>query len=142
MSNNISDKDKKDWQRFISNKDKVFDKDTKKISKLNEKIRSLDLHGYTLDEANKLIENFINKSYQERVNKLIIVTGKGLHSENYKDPYVSKDMSILKFSVPEFIQNNKELMKKIIKIKEADIKDGGSGAFYILLKKNNSDIIS
>tara|TARA_B100001996_G_C18475928_1_gene521847 strand:+ start:349 stop:777 length:429 start_codon:yes stop_codon:yes gene_type:complete len=142
LSNNISDKDKKDWQRFISNKDKVFDKDTKKISKLNEKIRSLDLHGYTLDEANKLIENFINKSYQERVNKLIIVTGKGLHSENYKDPYVSKDMSILKFSVPEFIQNNKELMKKIIKIKEADIKDGGSGAFYILLKKNNSDIIS
>ena len=142
MSKNISDKDKKDWQRFISNKDKVYDKDIKKISKSNEKKRSLDLHGYTLDEANKLIENFINKSYQERVNKLIIVTGKGLHSENYKDPYVSKDMSILKFSVPEFIQNNKELMKKIIKIKEADIKDGGSGAFYILLKKNNSDIIS
>jgi len=142
LSNNISDKDKKDWQRFISNKDKVYDKDIKKISKSNEKKRSLDLHGYTLDEANKLIENFINKSYQERVNKLIIVTGKGLHSENYKDPYVSKDMSILKFSVPEFIQNNKELMKKIIKIKEADIKDGGSGAFYILLKKNNSDIIS
>ena len=135
MSNNISDKDKKDWQRFISNKEKVFDKDTKKISKLNEKIRSLDLHGYTLDEANKLIENFINKSYQERVTKLILVTGKGLHSKTENDPYVSKNLSILKYSVPEFIRNNENLMKKILEIKDADIKDGGSGAFFIYLKK-------
>ncbi len=135
MSKDISDKDKKDWQRFISNKDKVYDKDIKKISKLNEKIRSLDLHGYTLDEANKLIENFINKSYQERVNKLIIVTGKGLHSKTENDPYVSKNLSILKYSVPEFIRNNQNLMKKILEIKSADIKDGGSGAFYIYLKK-------
>ena len=135
MSKDISDKDKKDWQRFISNKDKVYDKDIKKISKLNEKIRSLDLHGYTLDEANKLIENFINKSYQERVNKLIIVTGKGLHSKTENDPYVSKNLSILKYSVPEFIRNNENLMKKILEIKGADIKDGGSGAFYIYLKK-------
>ena len=134
MSKDISDKDKKDWQRFISNKDKVYDKDIKKISKLNEKIRSLDLHGYTLDEANKLIENFINKSYQERVNKLIIVTGKGLHSKTENDPYVSKNLSILKYSVPEFIRNNEKLMKKILEIKGADIKDGGSGAFYIYLK--------
>ena len=134
MSKDISDKDKKDWQRFISNKDKVYDKDIKKISKLNEKIRSLDLHGYTLDEANKLIENFINKSYQERVNKLIIVTGKGLHSKTENDPYVSKNLSILKYSVPEFIRNNQNLMKKILEIKSADIKDGGSGAFYIYLK--------
>ena len=135
MSNNISDKDKKDWQRFISNKDKVYDKDIKKISKPNEKKRSLDLHGYTLDEANKLIENFINKSYQERVNKLIIVTGKGLHSKTENDPYVSKNLSILKYSVPEFIRNNENLMKKILEIKDADIKDGGSGAFFIYLKK-------
>ena len=134
MSKDISDKDKKDWQRFVSNKDKVYDKDIKKISKLNEKIRSLDLHGYTLDEANKLIENFINKSYQERVNKLIIVTGKGLHSKTENDPYVSKNLSILKYSVPEFIRNNENLMKKILEIKGADIKDGGSGAFYIYLK--------
>ena len=135
MSNDISDKDKKDWQRFVSNKDKVYDKDVKKISKPNEKIRSLDLHGYTLDESNKLIENFINKSYQERVTKLIIVTGKGLHSKTENDPYVSKNLSILKYSVPEFIRNNQNLMKKILEIKSADIKDGGSGAFYIYLKK-------
>ena len=135
MSKDISDKDKKDWQRFISNKDKVYDKDVKKISKLNEKIRSLDLHGYTLDEANKLIENFINKSYQERFNKLIIVTGKGLHSKTENDPYVSKNLSILKYSVPEFILNNKTLINIINKIQDAEIEDGGAGAFYIYLNK-------
>ena len=136
MNRDISDKDKKDWQKFISNNEKLYDKDIKKISKLSEKYKSLDLHGYTLDEANKLIESFINKSHQEKVNKLIIVTGKGLHSKTESDPYVSKNLSILKYSVPEFIKNNENLMKKILEIKDADIKDGGSGAFYIYLKKN------
>mgnify|MGYP000686663435 CR=1 FL=1 len=86
-------------------------------------------------EANKIIEQFINKSYEEKINKLIVVTGKGLHSENEKNPFVSKKLSILKYSVPEFIKNNKKLMKKIIEFKDAEIKDGGSGAFYIYLKK-------
>ncbi len=134
MSNDISDKDKKDWQRFISNKEKLYDKDYKNIAKKNIKSSSLDLHGYTLDEANKLVEKFINKSHQEKINKLIIVTGKGLHSQTEKDPYVSRNLSILKYSVPEFIKNNESLMKKILEIKDAEIKDGGSGAFYIYLK--------
>ena len=134
MTNNISDKDKKDWQRFISNKEKLYDKDLNNILKKNIKSSSLDLHGYTLDEANKLVEKFINKSHQEKINKLIIVTGKGLHSQTEKDPYVSKNLSILKYSVPEFIKNNESLMKKILEIKDAEIKDGGSGAFYIYLK--------
>ena len=86
MSNDISDKDKKDWQRFISNKEKLYDKDLKNILKKNTKSRSLDLHGYTLDDANKLVEKFINKSHQEKINKLIIVTGKGLHSQTENDP--------------------------------------------------------
>ena len=94
MSNNIPDKDKKDWQNFISSKQKLPNKDSKYQSKLIVKIRSIDLHGYTLEYANKTIENFIYKSYQEKINKLIIVTGKGLHSQNEKDPYVSKDLSI------------------------------------------------
>ena len=135
MSNDISDKDKKDWQKFISNNEKLYDKDVEKKSKSIEKSRSLDLHGYSISEANKLIENFINKSYQERIKKLIIITGKGLHSNTENDPYVSKNLSILKYSVPEFIKNHEILMKKIIEIKGADIKDGGSGAFYIYLKK-------
>ena len=92
--------------------------------------------GFTLDEANKTIENFINKAFSENINKLIIVTGKGLHSENEKDPYVSKDLSILKYSVPEFISNNASLMSMINEITDAKIEDGGTGAFYIYLKKN------
>ena len=96
------------------------------------------MHGYTLDEANKTIEDFINKAFSENINKLIIVTGKGLHSENEKDPYVSKDLGILKYSVPEFINNNASLMKMINEITDAKIEDGGGGAFYIFLKKNKS----
>jgi len=135
LTNNISEKDKKDWENFLLKKEKLPNKDIKIDKKINFQIRSIDLHGYTLDEANKFIENFIIKSYQEKINKLIVVTGKGIHSQNEKDPYLSKDLSILKHSVPEFIKNNRELMKKIIDIKGADEKDGGSGAFYIYLKK-------
>ena len=96
------------------------------------------MHGYTLDEANKTIEDFINKAFSENINKLIIVTGKGLHSENEKDPYVSKDLGILKYSVPEFIQKNENLMNIITEIKDAKIEDGGSGAFYVYLRKNKN----
>ena len=93
------------------------------------------MHGKSLDEANKIIETFIKKSYEDKFHKLIIVTGKGLHSNNEKDPYVSKDLGILKYSIPEFLRNNQELMKIISNISKASIEDGGSGAFYIFLKK-------
>ena len=136
MNDNISDKDKKDWENFISKNEKLPNKDIKVDKKLTFKIRSIDLHGYSLDQANKLIEDFIFKSYKEKINKLIVVTGKGIHSHNEKNPYVSKDLSILKYSVPEFISNNGNLMKIISEIKDAEIEDGGSGAFYIFLKKN------
>ena len=135
MNSNISDKDKKAWQNFLSSKEKLQDKESSVFKRIPSKVKSLDLHGYSLDEANSLINNFINKSYDEGVFKLIIVTGKGLHSQNEKDPYISKDLGKLKYSVPEFIENNEELRKKIIEIKEANIEDGGSGAFYIFLKK-------
>ena len=138
MTNSISEKDKKDWENFLSKNEKLPNKDFKKDIKLSFKTRSIDLHGYTLEEANKLIENFIIKSYQEKINKLVVVTGKGIHSQTEKDPYVSKDLSILKYSVPEFISNNKNLMKIIYEIKDAKIEDGGSGAFYIFLKKNKT----
>ena len=138
MNDNISDKDKKDWNNFINSKDKVPDKDIKTKDKKILKTRSIDLHGYTLDEANKVIENFINKAFLENINKLIVVTGKGLHSDNEKDPYISKDLGILKYSVPEFISNNNSLMTMINEITDAKLEDGGGGAFYILLKKNKS----
>ena len=138
MNNDISEKDKKDWDNFISSDEKLPNKDYQRSSKKIYKTKSIDLHGYTLEEANKTIEGFIQKSFREKINKLIVVTGKGLHSQNEKDPYVSKDLSILKYSVPEFINNNKNLMSIIYEIKDASIEDGGSGAFYILLKKNKS----
>jgi len=131
----ISDKDKKDWEKFISNTDKLPDKDLKFKGKRTGIYRSLDLHGFTLDEANKKINNFIKSSYQDGIERITVVTGKGIHSKTESDPFVSKDLSILKYSVPEFIKNNSDLMKLIIDLKEADIKDGGSGAFYINLKK-------
>tara|TARA_B100001173_G_C15666687_1_gene411873 strand:+ start:97 stop:507 length:411 start_codon:yes stop_codon:yes gene_type:complete len=135
LNDSISEKDKKDWQKFLSSKEKLPNKDLKFSKLKKQKIRSLDLHGYTLDEANKNIEIFIDKCFHDGVNKLIIVTGKGLHSYNERDPYVSKDLSILKYSIPEFIKNSEDLMKKINHIEDADIKDGGDGAFYIYLKK-------
>ena len=135
MSNNISNKDKEDWKRFVSGNDKLTDKEFNIGKNKIEKKRTIDLHGFTLDEANKTIESFINKSFKDEVSKLIVVTGKGLHSKNESNPFVSKKLSILKYSIPEFIKSNDVLMKKIIEIKDADIKDGGSGAFYIYLKK-------
>ena len=138
MTDNITEKDKKDWENFLSNNEKLPNKDIKIDKKISFKTRSIDLHGYTLEEANKSIEEFITRSYREKINKLIVVTGKGIHSQNEKDPYVSKDLSILKYSVPEFISNNKNLMKIIYEIKDAKIEDGGGGAFYVFLKKNKA----
>ena len=138
MNNNISDKDKKDWDDFINSNEKLSNKDLKYKVKKNFKVRAIDLHGYSLDEANKTIENFIYEAHLDSVSKLIVVTGKGLHSENEKDPYTSKDLGILKYSVPEFIANNTGLMNVINEITDAKIEDGGSGAFYIFLKKNKS----
>ena len=132
------DKDKQDWENFLSNKEKIPNKDF--IHKKNiryEKIKKIDLHGYTIEEANKAIEQFIQKCFEESVTKIIVITGKGLRSKNVENPYLSKDLSILKYSVPEFIEKNKSLTRLIIETTDAKIEDGGSGAFYIYLKNKN-----
>ena len=132
------DKDKHDWENFLNNKEKIPNKDF--IYKKNiryEKIKKIDLHGYTIEEANKAIEQFIQKYFEESVTKIIVITGKGLRSKNVENPYFSKDLSILKYSVPEFIENNKNLTRLIIETTDAKIEDGGSGAFYIYLKNKN-----
>ena len=136
MNSKISEKDKKIWDEFLSNNQKLPDKDNIQNKTIIKKTRSLDLHGKTLHEANIIIENFIKKSYEDKVHKLIVVTGKGLHSNNEKDPYVSKELGILKYSIPEFVRGREDLMKIISNMSEASIKDGGTGAFYIFLKKN------
>ena len=135
MNSKISDKDKKDWENFLSNKETLPNKDLRASRGKNLKSLTFDLHGYSLDEANSKIDYLIKNSYENGIGKLIIVTGKGLHSENEKDPYVSKDLGILKYSVPDYINSNKELMSLIIEIKDATVEDGGNGAFYIYLKK-------
>jgi DNA-nicking Smr family endonuclease len=135
LNSKISDKDKKDWENFLSKDETLPNKDFNTSQTKTTKIRSYDLHGYSLEEANKKIKDLINISYETGINKLVIITGKGLHSKNKKDPYVSKRLGILKYSVPEYINNNQELMKLINEIKDASIDDGGIGAFYIYLKK-------
>ena len=135
MSKKISDKDKRDWESFLNSREKIPNKDQTDKIKKNYKTVLIDLHGYTLEEANKKIEKFIKNAHENDIYKIIVVTGKGIHSQSQKNPYVSKDLSILKYSVPEFISNNKSLMNLIIQIKEAKIEDGGSGAFYLYLKK-------
>tara|TARA_B110000858_G_scaffold190424_1_gene238358 strand:- start:6 stop:521 length:516 start_codon:yes stop_codon:yes gene_type:complete len=167
LNNKISDKDKEAWENFLNKKKKNFKKDLKKkvenpkedkeawenflnsrekipnkdfVNKKNirhEKIKKIDLHGYTIEEANNAIEQFIQQSFDENVTKIIVITGKGLRSKNTENPYLSKDLSILKYSVPEFIEKNRNLTQLIIEATDAKIEDGGSGAFYIYLKNKN-----
>ena len=135
MNSNISDKDKKDWKKFLEKNEKLPNKDSEKKENKFYITKSLDLHGFTLDEANKKVESFITNCFDQKVSKVIIVTGKGLHSQNDKDPYISKKFGILKNSVPDFIKNNSKLMTKIKSITDAEVTDGGSGAIYVYLKK-------
>ena len=138
MNNKLSDKDKRDWQNFISGEEKVHNKDLSlsqmKIDK--DLVKIIDLHGFSLENANRTIDEFINRCFKTNVSKITVITGKGLRSNNINNPYVSKNLSILKNSVPEFIKSNTDLMKKIKNIQEAKAEDGGSGAFNILLKKS------
>ena len=138
MTNKLSDKDKKDWQNFINsskrleNKDKDKDKDQLNNRKIIE--RSIDLHGYTLEQANIEISKFVKNCYLSGVKKINVITGKGMRSKNLDDPYQSSDLSILKHLVPEYIKNNSELMKKIIKIDFESVNSPSKGNFDIFLK--------
>ncbi len=138
MIKKISDQDKKDWKKFIDDNEKLENKD-KEIQKdeKNFKKKSIDLHGYTLDNANKTISEFINKCYLEGVENIKVITGKGSRSKNKEDPYLSTDLSILKYSIPNYIKNNSELMKKIKELGLDSVNDVSQGTFDILLKKNN-----
>jgi len=136
LNKKLSDKDKKDWQNFISNKEKILDKDLSvKIEKQIDSTKRIDLHGFSLENANLIIDEFINKCFKENVTRIIVITGKGLRSNNVSNPYVSKDLSILKNSVPNYINAHSKIKNKIKNISKAEVKDGGEGAFYIFLKK-------
>ena len=137
MKNKLSEKDKKDWEKFLKNSEKLEVKDDVQNKKFNMNLeKSIDLHGYTLDSANNKIYTFILDCFEKKVNKINIITGKGLRSKNTNDPYQSKDLSILKYSIPNFIKNNNELMEKILKIDEDAVQSPTRGSFDIVLKKN------
>ena len=138
MIKKLSDKDKKDWESFIKSNDKIYNKDSSNEINPKRKIstKTIDLHGYSLENANKTINEYIRNSYSENIKRLIVITGKGLRSNTQTDPYVSKDLSILRNSVPEFIKNNIDLMKLIKEIKIADKEEGGKGALIIYLKNS------
>ena len=134
MTNKLSDKDKKDWINFINSSKKLQSKDLEQANNRVILERSIDLHGFTLEEANKEISKFIENCYLNKVKKINVITGKGMRSKNINDPYQSSELSILKYSVPEYIKNNSELMKKIIKIEFESVDSPSKGNFDIILK--------
>jgi len=134
LTNKLSDKDKKDWQNFLESSEKLQSKDVDQLKNQIISERSIDLHGYTLEDANKQISEFIEYCYVNKVKKIIVITGKGMRSKNLEDPYQSKDLSILKYSVPEYIKNNNHLMNKIIKIDFESVNSPSKGNFDIFLK--------
>ena len=134
MTNKLSDKDKKDWQKFLDSSEKLQSKDVDQVNNQIISERSIDLHGYTLEEANKKISKFIENCYVNKVKKINVITGKGMRSKNLDDPYQSTDLSILKYSVPEYVKNNSELMKKIIRIDFESVNSPSKGNFDIFLK--------
>ena len=134
MTNKLSDKDKKDWQDFINGSEKL---QSKELEQSNDQVileKSIDLHGFTLEEANDEISKFIENCYLNKVKKINVITGKGMRSKNINDPYQSPKLSMLKYSVPEYIKNNSELMKKIIKIDLESVESPSKGNFDIILK--------
>ena len=137
MIKKISKKDKKDWQNFIDGSAKLENKD-KSLEEDNSNLieKTIDLHGYSIENANVKIKEFIEQSYSRKVNKINIITGKGSRSKNFSDPYQSFDLSILKYSVPQYIKNNLDLMKIIKLINFEAVNNPNQGSFDIILKKN------
>ena len=133
----VTSQDKKEWTTFTKRLENIYDKDSNFIKQniTTNKIRRLDLHGLSLNQANKVVKKFIIESFEDGYKKILIITGKGLRSKVYKNPYLSEQMNVLKHSVPEFIKNDEDLFKKISRISTADLKDGGEGAFYIFFRK-------
>ena len=134
----VSSKDKKDWIDFTKQISNISPKEADFLQNNTEinKVRKLDLHGFSLSESNKIVKKFVVESFDQGYKKLLIVTGKGLRSKSYDNPYISEKFSVLRYAVPEFINNDESLNNKVRKISIADIKNGGEGAIYIFLKSN------
>ncbi len=137
MNKKLSNKDIKDWNNFLKSEDKIYPKEELKepLKNKNKSTFVIDLHGYGLDQANKFVEKTINECFEKQISKINIITGKGMRSKSAEDPYKSSDLSILKHSIPEFINSNNDLLKKIKNIENTDEKN--SGSFNVYLKSKN-----
>ena len=137
MSKKLSDKDLKDWKKFVKSKDKVYSKDEENKHSINKKKSTfvIDLHGFSLDQANKFVEKTIYDCFENQISKVNIITGKGMRSKSAENPYKSSELSILKHSIPEFISSNVDLMKLVKNIENTDEKN--SGSFNVYLKSKN-----
>tara|TARA_B100000424_G_C22902980_1_gene480259 strand:+ start:248 stop:664 length:417 start_codon:yes stop_codon:yes gene_type:complete len=136
LNKKISKKDLKDWKNFIEGNEKIYNKDIAKNSIKIKKLATLDLHGFSLDKANIKVENFIKDCFDKKVQKLNIITGKGLRSKIEQNPYQSRDLAILKYSVPEFIKSNSELMK-LVKKMDDQMDNKNMGYFSVYLRSKN-----
>jgi DNA-nicking Smr family endonuclease len=131
----LPDEDKKIWDEYTKSPSNIYDKEKKNTTSSSRKERfTFDLHGFTLDEANQKVRHLILTCVKKKFKEILLITGKGLHSNTDNDTYVSKNLSKLKFSVPEFINSNNELINCVYSISEASLKDGGTGAILIKLK--------
>ena len=127
--------DKKTWEEYIKNPSDIYDKDKDISNNVQRKERyKFDLHGFSLDEANNKVEEIIHYCVKNKFKELLLVTGKGIHSKNDEDAYISKDLGKLKYSVPEYLKTNLDLEKFIVSINDAKKQDGGEGAIIIKLK--------
>ena len=131
----LSQEDKKTWEDYIKDPSGIYDKDNKNQINIRKERFKFDLHGFTLEEANSKVREVITYCVEKQYKELLLITGKGIHSTNEGDTYVSKNLGKLKYSVPDFIKSDTELNSLIISINEAAIKDGGEGAILIKLKK-------
>ena len=130
----LSQEDKKTWEDYIKDPSDIYDKDSNNRKEIRKERFKFDLHGFTLDDANKKVRQILLFCVEKKYKELLLITGKGLHSTSDKDAYISEDLGKLKYSVPEFIKSDIELNKLIISIKEAEVKDGGEGAILIKFK--------
>ena len=138
MNRKITDKDLKVWEKFVNSKERLSDKDQAQIkNSISYSEKSIDLHGYSLENANRKIEEFLISCFDRHVTKINVITGKGSRSKNFDDPYLSKDLSLLKYSVPNFIKGNKNLTKIISKIDYESVENPSKGNFDIILKKKS-----
>ena len=131
----LSKEDKKTWEEYIKDPSDIYDKDKNNLTTTRKERFKFDLHGFTLEEANKKVREILFSCSEKKFKELLLVTGKGIHSSSDNDAYISKDFGKLKFSVPEFIRSEPELNKLIISINSAESKDGGEGAILIKLRK-------